>query len=140
VLAHSFGLIKADGAHHTYGSDESTLDDQLYWNHFVHFQSELEYENRTDLNMVEIARFKWKDADDVIWFAADLANGVGGDEVCRKKNRNWWDLNRICNRARVRFNENLTRRINDLTAFEIVCHEFGHTLGFQHRNSGCMIT
>lgn len=137
AYAHDFGLIKTDDGRVSYGSDESNDDHHLFWNHFVFFQSENEYQARTDLNMVEIQRFGWANGTDIVWFAANLADGTAGDESCR---RTVGIINRTCDRARVRFNEDLTRNYPEIRAFELACHEFGHALGFEHRRSACMNT
>jgi len=140
AAAHDFGLIKADGAHFTYASDEDTNSDHNFFSQYVNDQNELEYEDRTDLNMVRKARWDWNDTTDGVWFATSAANldDAAGDEVCRKKSG--WAWNRKCDRARIRFLETADDLWWGTGEFisELVCHEFGHALGFEHRDSACM--
>lgn len=140
--AHNFVLIRMDDNFMDYGSDEDNDDHFLFWNHFVHFQNFDQYDARTDLIAGEQCRHCWNDATDIVWFAAPFApkpdgSIVAGDESCRKS---FPPPNQVCDRARVRFNESLTRNLSDNASFSLACHEIGHAIGFDHSSEGCMVT
>jgi hypothetical protein len=131
--AHSFGLRKMDNHAVDFASDEDNTDHHLYWNHFVHFQQFDQYDARTDLAMTELPRWGWNSFTDIVWFATPLAPGVNGDEMCRLVRPDG-----LCDRAVVRFDEDLTRDIPGYAGFFLVCHEFGHAYGFEHMGEACM--
>jgi hypothetical protein len=134
AAGHAFELIKMDDATVDFGSDEDNNDHHLFWNHFMHFQMIDEYQNRTDLSVVERCKGCWTNSTDVVWFATgDLAANINADEACRATNANG-----TCNRARVRFNQSLTRTVPGNTGFFLACHEVGHAVGFNHLADGCM--
>jgi hypothetical protein len=132
AAAHYFGLIKMDDSVVDFGSDEDNLDHHLFWNHFVHFQMFDQYAARTDLSAVERCQGCWTNSTDVVWFATGDIPSLNADEVCRATSGG------KCNRARVRFNQALTRQIPGDGGFFLACHEIGHALGFEHLSDGCM--
>jgi hypothetical protein len=142
AAAHNFVLIKMDDRYMEFSSDEDNDDHFLFWNHFVYFQNFDEYDFRTDLYGIEVCRHCWNDGTDIVWFAWDLGvidpvTGLfkAGDETCGKSLP---PPNQVCDRARVRFNENLSRTISGDVGFSIACHEIGHAIGFDHSDEGCM--
>jgi hypothetical protein len=131
--AHLFNKTRTDDSFVDFASDEDNTDHHLFWNHFVHFEQIDQYGARTDLTVSELPRWGWNGVTDVVWFAAALAPNVTGDEMCRVVN-----FNGRCDRARVRFAENLTRSIPGAAGFFLACHEFAHAYGFEHNPEGCM--
>lgn len=141
AAAHEFNLIRMDDRTFEFSSDEDNDDHFLFWNHFVHYQNFNEYDFRTDLYGREVCRHCWNDGTDIVWFAAPFApkpdgSIVAGDETCRKS---FPPPNVRCDRARVRFNEGLTRTISGDAGFSLACHEVGHAVGFDHSSEGCMV-
>lgn len=130
--AHYFNLIKMDDRWVDFASDEDNNDHFLYWNHFVHYQMfDRYFAADVVLSGSEQCRWCWNDGTDMVWFASPISSV--GDEVCRKVRPNG-----TCDRARVRYRENLTRQIPDDTAWFIVCHEAGHVTGLDDYSDGCM--
>ncbi|GAA3255811.1 hypothetical protein ACFO1B_46915 [Dactylosporangium siamense] len=130
-----FGLLKVDegGQNVTFASDEDNLDHRLYWNHFVHFEQYDQYGARTDLSVSELTSGAWTNNTDIVWFAASLP-GINGDESCRVVLSSG-----VCDRARIRFDETMTRAVPDRMGWFLVCHEFGHAYGFEdYGNGDCM--
>jgi hypothetical protein len=93
----------------------------------------------TDVNVLEVAYHNQGATDyvDVQWLARDLQPPVAGTAIC-----NVWtnQSTRVCNHFHTEFDNNPVPGAT--TKKNIVCHEIGHTLGFDDHThnppSGCL--
>ncbi|HTE50895.1 MAG TPA: hypothetical protein VK698_08505 [Kofleriaceae bacterium] len=141
--AHGFPGPYADNSSHTFVSIEPTESEFLYWNHFVYY-TYTQYGDRTDLSTSERGWNDYTATTDVYWYTLDQwafdmdypGVTVHGDSLCvapMSDNK--------CDQFRVRIS-NGAAATSEANQWQLVCHEFGHTVGFDDSipepGLGCM--
>ena len=125
-------------------SAESTYGDHTEFSPIVNYLVHREWGLRTDLSDRSLLRdtspASWID---VYWYMTPGTNfssaAVIGDTICKR-----WKSTKVCDQNRVRFAERLLVRksptYTTTQKYQVVCHEFGHAVGFGHGTTGrsCM--
>jgi hypothetical protein len=139
--AHGFPGRYADNRDHWSVTVEPTEEQRSYWNHFVHFSLFGQYDP-TDLIIHE--QSSYTSSVDIYWYSLEQwafnndypGVTVHGDVICEATLSG-----NACDRFRLRLSEG-ARATSEANQWHLVCHELGHTIGFDDSvpepGQGCM--